>query len=91
MSLFSRLFGGGADKPDAEPESYSGFAISPEPIRDGASYRVAARIEKDVGGEVKSHHLIRADTYESLDAATEASVRKAKQVIDEQGERLFAG
>lgn len=88
MSLFSRLFGGGASK-DIEPESYNGFSIFPEPMKDGATWRIAALIEKEIDGEVKSHQLIRADTLESQEAASEASVRKAKQVIDEQGDRLF--
>ena len=88
MSLFSRLFGGGASK-DVEPETHNGFKIFAEPMKDGTTWRIAARIEKEIDGEVKSHQLIRADTLESQEAASEASVRKAKQVIDEQGDRLF--
>ncbi|MEL6169291.1 MAG: HlyU family transcriptional regulator [Pseudomonadota bacterium] len=88
MSLFSRLFGGGSQEPDP-PESYEGFTITPEPIKDGNHFRIAARIEKEVAGQLKSHHLIRADTLESHEAAKAASLGKARQVIDEQGERLF--
>jgi hypothetical protein len=50
---------------------------------------VAARIEKDIAGEVKMHQLLRADTIASLDEARAFCVRKAKQVIDEQGEAIF--
>lgn len=88
MSILKKLFGGGGAggaAPEAEAETYQGFTIRPEPIRDGATWRIAARIEKDG----QSHHLIRADTLESFDAAAEASARKARQVIDEQGMRLF--
>ena len=46
-------------------------------------------IEKDIGGEVKTHHVIRADTYGDEQTATDASIFKAKQVIDEQGNSLF--
>jgi hypothetical protein len=88
MSLFKRLLGG-SPPPAAEPTEYKGFEITPGPIKEGSTYRIAARIEKEVGGELKSHQLIRADTLGDLDAANEASLNKARQVIDEQGERLF--
>ena len=84
MSLFSKLFGGGA-APEPETTSYEGFTITPNPAREGGRFRIGATIEK----EGKTHHLIRADMLESLDEANEASIRKAKQMIDEQGMRLF--
>ena len=92
MSILSRLFGGGAAKPEApaDPtEVYKEFRIFAAPETDSAGYRVSARIEKDVAGEVKVHHLLRADTLRSLDEAEAMSLRKAKQMIDEQGERIF--
>lgn len=88
MSLFSKLFGGGAPKGPVA-EEYNGFRIFAEPMKDGKRYRIAARIEKDVDGELKSHQLIRADTLEGSEAAVAASQAKAKQVIDQQGDRLF--
>lgn len=91
MALFSRLFGGksgGSDQP-APAEEYKGFRIVPHPIREGGHYRVAARIEKDVDGQLRQHELIRADTVATLDEATALSVAKARQMIDEQGDRLF--
>ena len=90
MSLLSRLFGGGGPpKPRHAPESYKDFTITPDPAREGSTFRVRAHVTKEVGGETKSHTLIRADTLESEEAAVAASVGKAKQLIDEQGERLF--
>jgi hypothetical protein len=88
MSLLSRLFGGGG-KTAKEPEVYKDFRIFPEPQSGAGGFRIAARIEKEVGGETKTHHLLRADTVQSLEEAEAFSVRKAKQLIDEQGERLF--
>jgi hypothetical protein len=84
MSLLSKLFGGGSA---AEPSSvdHNGFAITPTPIREGSRWRVGARIDKDG----RTHELIRADMLDDLTTAREASVRKAKQMIDEQGDRLF--
>jgi len=88
MSWLSKLFGGGA--PTAPiAEEYNGFRIFAEPIPDGKKFRIAARIEREIDGEVKTHQLIRADTLESLEAAIEASRGKAHQVIDEQGDRIF--
>lgn len=87
MSLFSRLFGG--KTPEVEPQSHAGFAIYPEPVQEGTKWRIAARIEKEIDGEIKSHRLIRADTLDSQEAAIQATLNKARQVIDEQGDQMF--
>jgi hypothetical protein len=88
MSILSRLFGGGTE-PQKEPETYKDFRIFPEPQSGAGGYRIAARIEKEVGGETRTHLLLRADTVQNVEEAEAFSVRKAKQLIDEQGERLF--
>jgi hypothetical protein len=91
MALLSRLFGSKPSSvPEAKPEDYEGFTISPEPVKEGSRWRIAARIEKDVAGERKVHQLIRADVVDGYDEACSMSVRKAKQMIDEQGEGIFA-
>lgn len=90
MRILKGLFGDkdtAADAPD--PDTYEGFSIFPEPIREGGQWRIAARIEKEIGGEVRSYRLIRADTLDSQDGAIAAAIGKAKQVIDEQGDGLF--
>ncbi|RVT84531.1 hypothetical protein DXV76_12705 [Rhodobacteraceae bacterium CCMM004] len=90
MSLWSRLFGGGGTSAQARAaERYEGYDIYPEPINEGGRWRISARIEKDIDGEVKSHTLIRADTLESAEAAQTASTAKAKMLIDEQGDAIF--
>ena len=92
MSLFSRLFGGSsaaAPKTQAEPELYKDFRIFVEPVRAAGGFRVAARIEKDIGGEPKTHHMVRADTCDSLDTAVEVTMNKAKMLIDQQGSAIF--
>ncbi len=88
MSLFGKLFGR-AGAPEAQAETYEGFRITVTPIKEGDTFRVCALIEKDVAGETLSHKLVRADTVQGFEAAQAASLRKAKQVIDEQGERIF--
>ena len=90
MSLLSRLFG---FKKNASPVDtsveYLSFRITPEPMKESQGYRLCAVIEKEVDGELKTHRLIRADTIANLDQCNEASIGKAKQVIDQIGERLF--
>ena len=91
MSILSRLFGGGtAPAPkEVEPVTHEGFRIYPEPAEEGGRWRINARVEKKIDGTLKTHRLIRADTLESREAATDATLAKARQVIDEQGDRLF--
>lgn len=90
MSILSRLFGKGkGEAAAAEPEEHKGFFIFPEPYADAGVYRVAARIEKEIGGELKTHSLVRADTCNDIDTAKSLSVMKAVQLIDQMGERLF--
>ena len=88
MSILSRLFGGGS-APPPEPEEHDGFRIYPEPQSDAGGYRIAGRIEKDVGGETKVHRFVRADTLQSKEEAERFTILKAKQIIDEQGEGIF--
>ena len=91
MSIFGKLFGGsgGSTPKEVEPVEYNGFRIFPEPMKEGGTYRIAARIEKEIDGELKVHQLIRADTVESSDAAADISLAKAKSLIDQQGETIF--
>ncbi|MHB2264196.1 HlyU family transcriptional regulator [Aliihoeflea sp. PC F10.4] len=92
MSFWKKLFGGSAGElaaASAEPIEYKGFTIRPQPFSEAGQYQTCAIVTKEVAGELKEHRLIRADRFPSLDDATDTSVRKAKQVIDEQGEKLF--
>lgn len=92
MSFLSKLFSSGTKsaKPEGpKPTEYKGMRITPDPIKDGANFRIAATIEMTRGDETLSHHLIRADTLGSHDQACEASINKAKLMIDQMGERLF--
>ncbi len=90
MSILSRLFGGKAEPEAPKGVEYEGFRIFAEPMQEGKEFRLAARIEMDVDGVTNEHQLIRADTFNSRDAATDAAMAKAKQMIDQQGIRIFA-
>ena len=84
MSLFSKLFGKSEpERPD--PELYKGFSITPVPMPEGTQFRLSALIEKDG----KSHHVIRADMFNSADTANAIAIAKAKQLIDQMGDGLF--
>ncbi|MGR3794128.1 HlyU family transcriptional regulator [Vannielia sp. SX4] len=85
MSLFSKLFGGKSQPAGPEPVDHKGFSITPCPEKAPGGFRIGAMIEKDG----QSHHMIRADVIADETDAAEASLRKACQMIDEQGERLF--
>ncbi|MDJ0630039.1 MAG: HlyU family transcriptional regulator [Rhodobacter sp.] len=88
MSLLSRLLGRGKE-PAAEPEVYKDYRIFSEPMQESGGYRIAARIEKEISGELKCHQMIRADTCSSFEEASSLSLGKAKALIDEQGDALF--
>ncbi len=90
--LLRRLFGGGA--PSEEPDraaaiEYKGYRIVPMVRRHGGQFLTCAMIEKDFPDGKKTHELIRADTHGSADEARAFAVHKARQAIDEQGDRLF--
>lgn len=90
MSILKRLFGSGSTvKVSIEPDLHKDFRIFAEPMKEPGGYRVAARIEKDVNGTRRSHRLVRADIFESEEAARDYATRKAKLLIDQLGESLL--
>lgn len=95
MSLWTRLFGGGTPaeagpaKPAAEAE-HKGFTIRAEPYKaEGGQYQTAGTVLREVGGEIKEHRFVRADRFASLEDAAEFALMKGRQLVDEQGERMF--
>jgi hypothetical protein len=91
MSFFRKLFGGSAP---AEPKpgptlEYGGFLIRATPFPEGGQFQLCGIIEKEIGGEVKQHRFIRADKFPSADDAGQFALTKGRQIIDEQGERVF--
>ncbi len=88
--VFGKLFGKKTAAPEeAAPIDYKDHRIFVAPMAEGKTWRIAARIEKDVDGETKVHQLIRADTLNDKTEAEDASLAKAKQVIDQQARWLF--
>lgn len=93
MSFWKKLFGGGGggagEEAAGEPVEHKGFLIRPTPFTEGGQYQTCGIITKEIGGEVKEHRFIRADRFASKDDAIDVTLRKARQIIDEQGERIF--
>lgn len=83
--------GGGASAPQAanEPETYKDCRIYAEPMAEGGQWRLAGRIVKGDGEGAKEHHFVRADIFSNRDEVEAATMRKARQIIDEQGDGLF--
>src|SRR3546814_2830726 len=76
----------GADSPAVE---YKGFRIRPAPYPAQGQYQTAGVIEKDFPSGPKQHRFVRADTHSSKDDAAALAISKGKQIVDEQGDRLF--
>jgi hypothetical protein len=92
MSFWKSLFGGGTPSATAKPlatAEHDGFTIAAEPFAAGGQYQVAGTISKEVGGVVKSYRFVRADRCASADDAAEIALRKGRQIIAEQGDRMF--
>lgn len=91
-SLKARFFGSPSAEPEApagEAVEYKGFRLRAAPFPAKGQFQTAGIIEKDTPDGVKEHRFVRADTHPSKDDAAEFSIRKAKQIVDEQGDRIF--
>jgi hypothetical protein len=92
-ALFGRLSresAGREPEPAAEPVEYKGYRIRPAPYRaQGGQFQTAGVIEKDDASGLQQHEFVRAETHPSKDDATAFSISKGKQIIDEQGDRIF--
>jgi hypothetical protein len=88
-ALWGRFFGREIAEGSGESIEYNGYRIRPAPYRRMGQYQTCGVIEKEVAGELKEHRFIRAELHPSYEAAVAFSIAKARQIIDEQGERLF--
>jgi hypothetical protein len=92
-AAFSRLAGPPGDAAPGAPTGpaieYNGYRIRPAPYRSGGQFQTAGVIEKDFPDGPKQHRFIRAETHPSEDDAKEFALTKARQIIDQQGDRMF--
>lgn len=93
MDSIRNMFGGksASSPPQAanEPDSYKDCLIYSEPMAEGGQWRLAGRIVKGEGDAAREHAFIRADIFSNRDDVEAATFRKARQIIDEQGDALF--
>jgi hypothetical protein len=93
MSFLRGMLGGGERPPESvaaeSATEYKGFSIVPAPRRESSGWLTAGTISKAFPDGAKEHKFVRADTYSNRDDAVAFCVTKAKQIIDEQGDRMF--
>jgi hypothetical protein len=95
LSIFKSLKGlfAGGEEAGAEPEEtfveYKGYRIKPAPYPARGQFQTAGSIEKDFPDGPKSHQFVRAETHPSREDAANFAIAKARQIIDEQGDRIF--
>ena len=93
-NMFKSLFGGSGESKEksaspVETVDHEGYTIIAEPRPAGGQWQVAGRIEKTEGDETRVHTFIRADTLPDQDSAANEMIRKAKMMIDQQGDTIF--
>jgi hypothetical protein len=93
-AAWARFVGAGAsteaDAAAAPAVEYKGYRIRATPFRADGIYQTAGIIEKDAPDGLKTHRFIRADTHHNREDAVAFTIAKAKQIIDLQGDRVFA-
>ena len=93
MSFLKRFFGG-SEAPKGEAAvageaEHNGFTIRATPFKEGGQFQTCGVVVKEVDGVVREFKFIRADRFASLEDAVSVSLTKGRQLVDEQGERLF--
>jgi len=91
MSFLKRLFGGGESAPPkpAQEVEHSGFLIRATPFQENGQWQTCGVIVQEKDGVMREHRFIRADRFPSQGMAADHSVVKGRQIIDQQGERMF--
>lgn len=94
MSFLKKLFGlGGGDAAEAaspaESQEHGGYTITATPIKEGGQYQVSGSISKVVDGETKDYKFLRVDRFNERSACLELIFQKGKQIIAEQGDKMF--
>ncbi len=77
------------DRESEKAVDYKGYTIRPILYLEGSQWLTAGVITKQFADGVKEHRFIRADKHGTKDDAEAFSIAKAKQIVDEQGDKLF--
>ncbi|MCH8550567.1 MAG: transcriptional regulator [Natronospirillum sp.] len=70
-------------------EEYRGYHLAISPIKVGGQYRIAGTITR-LDNPEQRYNLIRADLCPTLDIAVDQTLTKARQTVDQLGDRMFA-
>ena len=94
MSFLKSLFGLGAKASGnasavAKEAEHNGFHIAAAPYQEQGQYQVAGVISKVVDGAKREHRFVRADRFGSSEEAADFAILKGRQIIDQQGDRIF--
>ncbi len=90
FKFIKNRFAHGADSKTASRDravEYEGYTIIPAPRKTGNGWTTEGDIEREVNGEVRSEHFIRAETHTDTEQAISHTITKAKRIIDEQRTR----
>ena len=92
MSFLKSIFGGksGAAASPGKRAEHKGFTIEAAPYLEGGQYQLAGVISKETSGGKKDYRFVRADRFGSAEEAAARALDKGRQLIDEQGEKLFS-
>jgi hypothetical protein len=99
MSFLKSLFGlggtaagnsGKGTPTTAKSAEHKGFRIDAQPYAasDG-QFQVAGLISKEIDGARREHRFVRADRFATREDAADIALNKARQIIDQQGDRVF--
>ena len=94
MSFLRKLFGRGAEAAQgaeaaAPTQEHKGFVIRATPFTEAGQFQLCGVITKAIDGTMREHRFIRADRFGDRDTAIEMTMAKARQIIDERGDKLF--
>ena len=92
MSFLKSLFGGksAAIATATARQEHKGFVIEAVPYHEGGQWQLAGTISRVIGGEAKSYRFVRADKFSDKGEAAARALDKGRQLIDEQGDKLFS-
>ena len=97
MSFFKKLFGlGGSTAGDsnasaaaAPSQAIEGFTVTATPYENNGRWQLCGIIAKDIDGARKEQRFIRADTFATREEAETMVFFKARQMIEQMGERVL--
>lgn len=94
MSFLSKLFGKKQPENNDEPkvlgeEVYGDYKIEALEWKQDSELLLAGKIYKAFDGVEKEKLFIRSDRMHTKDQAVTSAIAKGKQIIDQDGDRLF--